>query len=160
MQRDQGCERSILNQSRDNPSFTVHQGSAGLSCRRFQQPDPSGPGNGEGRSCGSNRDSGRDPKNSAPWKTHQPCIKWWATGVPLALGSGFKHCRTRRNTAKDPDRVLVTSQRIKEASEAEPRGPSSSQRETERDGVEMARHRERGRNGTVMGWGWNTARIA
>lgn len=90
-------------------TLTVQPGSAGLSCRQFRQPDPSGPGNRAAQ--------GETPK-TAPWKTHQSCTRWGgAPGVPSVPRPGFKTAERAANTAKGPDPVLDASQTIGEAKE-------------------------------------------
>lgn len=141
--RDQGSERSIFNQTRDDPGFTVHQGSAGLSCRRFRQPDLSGLGTGLRLKQGRRE---RPPKlrtlENAP-AMHQ--MGAGVTGVSLALRPGFKHCRTRSKHSQRSRPGLDASERIREASEAGPQGPPFSQREMEKNGIEMVRHRSVGK---------------
>lgn len=98
--RDQGCERGILNQTRDNAGFTIHQGSAELSCRRFRQLDLSEPGTGLQLEQGRRE---RPPKLRTLENTpamHQMGGVVVFTGVPLALRPGFKHCRTRNKNSQ------------------------------------------------------------
>lgn len=69
--------------------------------------------------------------------------------MSLALRPGFKHCRTRSKHSQRSRPGLDASERIREASEAGPQGPPFSQREMEKNGIEMVRHRSVGENERV-----------